>query len=52
MPAGFAGQRLQFELLVLSPIAVTVTLVAGYQAIGRPRRSEPAQTAQSAQSAP
>ncbi len=37
LPAGFDGQRLQFELLVLGPIALVVTASAAYYVVSRRR---------------
>ena len=35
LPAGFAGERLQFELLVLSPIVAVVALACVFHRLGR-----------------
>jgi glutamate:GABA antiporter len=37
LPAGFASQRGQFELLVLVPIAAVITVTTAYCLAGRPR---------------
>ena len=35
LPAGFAGERLQFELLVLSPIVAVIALACVFHRLGR-----------------
>ena len=35
LPAGFEGQRLEFELIVLAPIAIVVLVAAGFYVLGR-----------------
>jgi glutamate:GABA antiporter len=41
LPAGFEGQRLRFELLVLVPLAVVVAACTAFQLVGRRRPSRP-----------
>ena len=40
LPAGFEGERMRFELLVLAPIACVVIAVAGYVALARRREDD------------
>ena len=40
LPAGFEGERLHFELLVIAPIVCVVTAAAGYVALARRREDD------------